>query len=326
MSCITVANMREGVLLHKLILLELLLATAHGTFCFMDFNGYSWYLSSTASLLYCSWVVHNIVAWIKIRPFFFGMGSFFQPKVGKYVQWVYLVTLAMTIPPIILQIFDNFRFFNNINDLYKRVRPYEPLMRDPWWIFTNVVLLHVIRKSYGASVFNLIGQSPRLGILLAAICLAITFTIMDILSSVIGSLSTVDGINPYWKLSLVFKCLTDTIMLDDFKTELRKLGFARLERDEARRKSNALVTKDSFAGRHDEVENVGPANGHAQNMSLGEMLTSDDQLESQLSIHQDRRKSSTRVALGKVGTKISKLPSLGQNNDPWLKSKDKEKV
>ncbi len=103
---------------------------AHGTFCFMDFNGYSWYLSSTASLLYCSWVVHNTVAWIKIRPFFFGMGAFFRPKVGKYVQWIYLVTLAMTIPPIILQIFDNFRYFNNINDLYKSVRPYEPLMRS----------------------------------------------------------------------------------------------------------------------------------------------------------------------------------------------------
>lgn len=149
---------------------------------------------------------------------------------------------------------------------------------------------------------------------------------MDILSSVIGSLSTVDGINPYWKLSLVFKCLTDTIMLDDFKTELRKLGFARLERDEARRKSNALATKDSFAGRHDEVETVGPANGHASNMSLGEMLTSDDQLQSQLAMNQDRRRSSTRVAFGKVGTKISRLPSLGQNNDPWLKTKDKEKV
>jgi len=31
-------------------------------------------------------------------------------------------------------------------------------------------------------------------------------------------------INPYWKLTLVFKCLSDNVMLDDFKTELRKLG------------------------------------------------------------------------------------------------------
>lgn len=42
MACITVANMRKGVLLHKLILLEQLLALTHGTFCFMSFKGYGW--------------------------------------------------------------------------------------------------------------------------------------------------------------------------------------------------------------------------------------------------------------------------------------------
>ena len=95
----------------------------------MDFYGYGWYLSSTATLLYSSWVIHNTVAWIKIRPFFVGQGSFFRPEIGKTVQRVYLTTLVLTIPPIILQIFDNFRFFNNINELYRQVRPYEPLMR-----------------------------------------------------------------------------------------------------------------------------------------------------------------------------------------------------
>lgn len=68
------------------------------------------------------------------------------------------------------------------------------------------------------------------------------FTIMDILAVATPWLSGgVDGfvnfqplvrthadkddrINPYWKLTLVFKCLTDNIMLDDFKTELQKLG------------------------------------------------------------------------------------------------------
>lgn len=42
MACITVANMRKGVLLHKLILLEQLLALTHGTFCFMTFKGFGW--------------------------------------------------------------------------------------------------------------------------------------------------------------------------------------------------------------------------------------------------------------------------------------------
>ena len=290
----------------------------------MDFHGYGWYLSSTAALLYCSWVVHNTVAWIKIRPFFIGQGSFFPPRVGPKVQIGYLVTLALTVPPIILQIFDNFRYFNNINPLYRKVRPYEPLFRDPWWIFTNIVLLHVIRKTYGTSVFHLIGQSPRLGILLAAVCLAIIFTIMDILASILTGLSPVDGVNPYWKLSLVFKCLTDTIMLDDFKTELRKLGFARMERE---RKSVTLASKDSFAGRHDEIENAGPMDGAMDDgpysVSLGEMLTSDDQIPD----NQDCRKSATRQVLGKAGTKLSRLPSLGQNNhhnDPWIKNKDSD--
>jgi hypothetical protein len=291
----------------------------------MDFRGYGWYLSSTAALLYCSWVVHNIVAWIKIRPFFIGQGSFFPSRVGPKVQKTYLVTLALTVPPIILQIFDNFRYFNNINPLYRNVRPYEPLFRDPWWVFTNIILLHVIRKTYGTSVFRLIHQSPRLGILLAAVCLAIIFTIIDILASILPGLSTVDGINPYWKLSLVFKCLTDTIMLDDFKTELKRLGFARMEREEARRKSSVLAMKESFVGRRDEIENIGPLDGSADNdpynVSLGEMLMSDDQLDAS----QDRRKPSTRHVFGKVGTKISRLPSLGQNNnhnDPWIKNKE----
>ena len=129
MACITIANMRRKVLLHKLILLEQLLAMSHGTFCFMAFDGYGWYLSSTAALLYCSWIIHNVVAWMKIRPFFCDPKSLFKPSTGKWVRNIYLATLACTIPPIILQIYDNFRFFNNINDFYKVVRPYEPLFR-----------------------------------------------------------------------------------------------------------------------------------------------------------------------------------------------------
>jgi hypothetical protein len=77
--------------------------------------------------------------------------------------------------------------------------------------------------------------------MLVAIFLAIIFTIMDILSSIIPGLSGTDGyilaslashrltnfcdrINPYWKLALVFKCLTDNILLDDFKSVLQRLG------------------------------------------------------------------------------------------------------
>lgn len=45
------------------------------------------------------------------------------------------------------------------------------------------------------------------------------------LSSVTGALSSSlpVGINPFWKLSFVFKCLTDSVVLDDFKTALDRL-------------------------------------------------------------------------------------------------------
>lgn len=91
---------------------------SHGTFCFMSFDGYGWYLSATAALLYLSWIVHNLVAWLKIKPFLTVRAS-----------RVFIGTLSLTLGPIILQIVNNFRFFNNINDLYVRVRAYEVLMR-----------------------------------------------------------------------------------------------------------------------------------------------------------------------------------------------------
>ncbi|KAF2396937.1 hypothetical protein EJ06DRAFT_463930, partial [Trichodelitschia bisporula] len=220
--------MRKGVLLHKMILLELLFAMSHGTFGFMAFKGYGWYLSATAALLYCSYFTHNVVAWMKIRPFFTQPNASFRPSVCRGVTWTYLVSLAFTAPVIAFEIANNFRFFNNISRTYEKVRPYEPLMRDPWWVFSCLTFFHVIRKCYSLNALRLVRKSPRFGILLAAMLLAVTFTIMDILASLIPGLSVTDGINPYWKLALVFKCLTDNIMLDDFKAVLQRLGALKL--------------------------------------------------------------------------------------------------
>lgn len=164
----------------------------------MSFHGYGFYLSSTAALLYCSYFTHNVVAWMKIKPFFTGRRPSFGPRTCKWVCRIYLTTLAMTIPPLIFQIFNNFRFFNNYSTLYQTVRPYEPLMRDPWWIFSCFILFQMIRKSYSLKFFKLIGRSPRFGIMLAAIFLAIVFTIMDILSSLISGLSGTDGYIPIY--------------------------------------------------------------------------------------------------------------------------------
>lgn len=60
--------------------------------------------------------------------------------------------------------------------------------------------------------------------------LSICFIILDILAvtKVIRGAGSPDGINPYWKFAFVFKCLTDTIILDDFKTALDRLRNYRL--------------------------------------------------------------------------------------------------
>lgn len=129
MACITIANMRRGVLLHKLILAEQLMALSHGTFCFLSFKGYGWYLSSTAALLYISYITHNVVAWLKVKPFFHGKSTIFEPKFVKWTTRIYLSTLAMSVPVTLFQISDNFRYFNGYNGWYVQVRPYEPLMR-----------------------------------------------------------------------------------------------------------------------------------------------------------------------------------------------------
>lgn len=129
MGCITIANMRRGVLLHKLILAEQLMALTHGTFCFFDFKGYGWYLSSTAALLYFSYILHNVVSWLKIRGFFHGKSTIFEPGFVKWTTRIYWSTLILTVPPILFQISDNFRFFNGYGGWYTDVRPYEPLMR-----------------------------------------------------------------------------------------------------------------------------------------------------------------------------------------------------
>lgn len=291
---------------------------SHGTFCFMSFDGYGWYLSSTAALLYCSYFTHNVVAWLKIKPFFSSEQASFRPSICKWVSIVYLSTLAMTAIPMIFQIFNNFRFFNNLSTLYKRSRPYEPLYRDPWWIFSVLTLFHIIRKCYSLNVFRLVRRSPRFGILLAAIFLAVGFTIVDILSSIISGLSVTDGINPYWKLALVFKCLTDNIMLDDFKSVLQRLGAVKLDGTKNAMQSNSMNLsaneKLAIGGDEDEtqyVEHNRPRmNSRQTRMSLsGRHLDDGEALD--LDGTTRRRQSLANSGIGRLGVRMSRLPSLG---------------
>jgi hypothetical protein len=67
--------------------------------------------------------------------------------------------------------------------------------------------------------------------MLGAMLLSIVFIILDVLSvtSVLSN-SLPTGINPFWKLSFVFKCLTDSVVLDDFKTALDRLRAFKISR------------------------------------------------------------------------------------------------
>jgi hypothetical protein len=291
----------------------------------MSFNGYGWYLSSTAALLYCSYFVHNVVAWLKIKPFFVGPQASFRPKVSKWVTIIYLTTLAMTAPVMIFQIYNNFRYFNNISRLYEKSRPYEPLYRDPWWLFSILTLFHIIRKCYSINGFRLVRKSPRFGILLAAIFLAVSFTIVDIISSIVPGLSVTDGINPYWKLALVFKCLTDNIMLDDFRSVLQRLGAVKLDGTNNAMQSNSLNMtaneKLTIGGDEDETRHIeahsqrpGLAPRHMRMSLSGRILDEGEILDGDGSTR--RRQSLANSGIGRLGVKMSKLPSLS-----FIKSK-----
>jgi hypothetical protein len=125
-----------------------------------------------------------------------------------------------------------FLYFSNTNNLFIYTRPYEALFRDPWWIFTCCNLLWNIKTRYEFGYFEIVRASPRFGILIGAMLLSICFILLDILAvtHVLSGPGLPDGINPFWKLAFVFKCLTDTIVLDDFKTALDKLKQRKMEK------------------------------------------------------------------------------------------------
>ena len=95
---------------------------------------------------------------------------------------------------------------------------------DPWWIFTTVALFYNIKTRYELTVRQICHISPRFAIMLVAMLISIAFIILDICSVTSALKSALpDGLNPFWKLAFVFKCLTDSVILDDFKTALDRL-------------------------------------------------------------------------------------------------------
>lgn len=81
--------------------------------------------------------------------------------------------------------------------------------------------------------------------------LSIAFIIIDILAVThVFTLANPDGINPFWKLAYIFKCLTDTIVLDDFKTALDKLSQVK----------RGMIRSDDFTGFKSEDDPLGSPN------------------------------------------------------------------
>ncbi|KAF2199986.1 hypothetical protein GQ43DRAFT_374914 [Delitschia confertaspora ATCC 74209] len=215
MTCITMANLRKGVTLHKL-----LLGIWHGFWMFFDSPIYEWWLSVSAIFLNISWSLHNVIAWMKIRPF-----------LPRPVSLIFIVTVIMVQPYWVLEIYSNFAYFHNINTIFLKTRPFEALCRDPWWIYTTVSLFYNIKVRYEMKLFDIIKISPRFGIMLGAMLLSLVFIVLDI-CAVTGALRSAlpVGLNPFWKLSFVFKCLTDSVILDDFKTALDRLRAFKISR------------------------------------------------------------------------------------------------
>jgi hypothetical protein len=93
------------------------------------------------------------------------------------------------------------------------------------------MLLWTIKTQYDLTANEILRISPRFGIMLGAMFISIIFIILDV-CSVTGAFSSTlpVGINPFWKLAFVFKCLTDMVVLDDFKTALDRLRAFKLSR------------------------------------------------------------------------------------------------
>lgn len=157
---------------------------------------------------------------MKIRPF-----------LSKTVSRIFIGTIVLAQPYWILEIYANFAYFHGVNKLFLRTRPWEALCRDPWWILTTMYLFWVIKTQYEMTIKEIIRISPRFGIMLLAMLLSIVFIVLDILA-VTGALKLPGptGINPFWKFAFVFKCLTDSVVLDDFKMALDRLRAFKISR------------------------------------------------------------------------------------------------
>lgn len=181
---------------------------------------------------------------MKIRPF-----------LSKTASRIFIGTVILVQPYWVVEIYANFTYFHNINKVFLRTRPWEALCRDPWWVLAACILFYNIKTKYDLTLTQIIRISPRFAVMLGAMILSICFIILDVLSVTSALKSALPvGINPFWKLSFVFKCLTDSVVLDDFKTALDRLRAFKL----SRLGSFAMDNADTRSKQH--MEDIAHAN------------------------------------------------------------------
>lgn len=186
---LTIASFRRHTLLHKLILAELVLATFRGTYIFFSGPHAGWYSSSTSVLLYISYNLHNIINWIKIKPF-----------LGPIGHWIYLGTLILVWPYWIAECYFLFQYNNNLGSNYfVHLRPWEFLCREPWWLFTTGYLIYIIKRAYDCSIVELVRTSGKFLILLLSMALSIGFVVADVVIVMVID-TPCRGKNPVWKV------------------------------------------------------------------------------------------------------------------------------
>ena len=113
-------------------------------------------------------------------------------------------------------------------------------------------------------------------------------------------------------------------MLDDFKTELKRLGMKRIQKEEMRRQSTALVLDDM---EDDEEVGFADALNPRSRMANGNRLSLSNSADGRLrhadssSNSSSEKRGAPKPQTGKGGTRISQLPGLKNFNF----SKKKEK-
>lgn len=186
---LTLGSLRRHALLHKLILIELILAFFRGTYIFFNGPAAGYYSSSTSVLLYISYNLHNFINWIKIKPF-----------LGKTGRWIYLGTLIVVWPYWIAEMYFIYEYNSpQGNDYFMHLRPWEFLCREPWWLFTTGYLIYIIKRAYDCSIIHLVRTSGKFLVLLVAMALSIVFIVADFIVVIVVD-TPCRGKNPIWKV------------------------------------------------------------------------------------------------------------------------------